>query len=189
MAANSSIATCTSWSRLISSINISIRVPATRDIVTAPGRFRPSSPPAPTAVASCSLSQREYHAEELKSSTMEMEGIELAMLFPTVGLSFLAHDNMDPQLYPRRLREGRYSCQAARQSARGASVEVRRPPDETGNIPCGGRCSPPRTAVRAIGRSPTMAAKLPSNRAPTTDDGHHRRPRRKWTLAIARRLQ
>jgi len=29
---------------------------------------------------------------------MEMEGIDIAVLFPTVGLSFLARDNMDPQL-------------------------------------------------------------------------------------------
>ncbi len=62
MAANSSIATCTSWSRLISSINISIRVPATRDIVTAPGQFRPLF----SACANTSVMfaiEREYDAE------------------------------------------------------------------------------------------------------------------------------
>jgi hypothetical protein len=34
-----------------------------------------------------------------------MEGIELAVLFPTMGLSFLPRDNMDPRLYPSLLRK------------------------------------------------------------------------------------
>ena len=56
MAADSSIATCTSWSRLISSINISNRIPATRDIVTAPGQFRPHLLRLRQHKPSCSLS-------------------------------------------------------------------------------------------------------------------------------------
>jgi len=31
---------------------------------------------------------------------MAMEGIDIAVLFPTIGLSFMARDNMDPQFSP-----------------------------------------------------------------------------------------
>jgi predicted TIM-barrel fold metal-dependent hydrolase len=41
--------------------------------------------------------ERGYDAEA-QIMGMEMEGIDIAVLFPTVGLSFLARDNMDPQL-------------------------------------------------------------------------------------------
>ena len=32
---------------------------------------------------------------------MAMEGIDIAVLFPTIGLSFMARDNMEPQFSPR----------------------------------------------------------------------------------------
>ena len=41
--------------------------------------------------------ERGYDAEA-QVIGMEMEGIDIAVLFPTAGLSFLARDNMDPQL-------------------------------------------------------------------------------------------
>ena len=41
--------------------------------------------------------ERGYDAEA-QIIGMEMEGIDIAVLFPTAGLSFLARDNMDPQL-------------------------------------------------------------------------------------------
>ena len=41
--------------------------------------------------------ERGYDAEA-QVMGMEMEGIDIAVLFPTAGLSFLARDNMDPQL-------------------------------------------------------------------------------------------
>src|SRR5437660_11585344 len=41
--------------------------------------------------------ERGYDAEA-QVMGMEMEGIDIAVLFPTVGLSFLARDKMDPQL-------------------------------------------------------------------------------------------
>ena len=40
--------------------------------------------------------ERGYDAEA-QVMGMEMEGIDIAVLFPTVGLSFLGRDNMDPQ--------------------------------------------------------------------------------------------
>lgn len=40
--------------------------------------------------------ERGYDAES-QVVGMEMEGIDIAVLFPTAGLSFLARDNMDPQ--------------------------------------------------------------------------------------------
>ena len=40
--------------------------------------------------------ERGYDAEA-QVMGMEMEGIDIAVLFPTSGLSFLARDNMDPQ--------------------------------------------------------------------------------------------
>ena len=40
--------------------------------------------------------ERGYDAES-QVMGMEMEGIDIAVLFPTAGLSFLARDNMDPQ--------------------------------------------------------------------------------------------
>ena len=40
--------------------------------------------------------ERGYDAE-LQVMGMELEGIDIAVLFPTAGLSFLARDNMDPQ--------------------------------------------------------------------------------------------
>ena len=40
--------------------------------------------------------ERGYDAES-QVMGMEMEGIDIAVLFPTTGLSFLARDNMDPQ--------------------------------------------------------------------------------------------
>ena len=40
--------------------------------------------------------ERGYDAEA-QIMGMEMEGIDIAVLFPTSGLSFLARDNMDPQ--------------------------------------------------------------------------------------------
>src|SRR6185295_11812961 len=41
--------------------------------------------------------ERGYDAEA-QVIGMAMEGIDIAVLFPTAGLSFLARDNMDPQL-------------------------------------------------------------------------------------------
>ncbi len=41
--------------------------------------------------------ERGYDAEA-QIMGMEMEGIDIAVLFPTAGLSFLARDHMDPQL-------------------------------------------------------------------------------------------
>jgi uncharacterized protein len=41
--------------------------------------------------------ERGYDAEA-QIMGMELEGIAIAVLFPTVGLSFLARDNVDPQL-------------------------------------------------------------------------------------------
>jgi uncharacterized protein len=41
--------------------------------------------------------ERGYDAEA-QVIGMELEGIDIAVLFPTAGLSFLARDNMDPQL-------------------------------------------------------------------------------------------
>src|SRR4029079_10879185 len=40
--------------------------------------------------------ERGYDAES-QVMGMAMEGIDIAVLFPTAGLSFLARDNMDPQ--------------------------------------------------------------------------------------------
>src|SRR3984893_9433444 len=40
--------------------------------------------------------ERGYDAES-QVMGMELEGIDIAVLFPTAGLSFLARDNMDPQ--------------------------------------------------------------------------------------------
>jgi predicted TIM-barrel fold metal-dependent hydrolase len=40
--------------------------------------------------------ERGYDAEA-QVMGMEMEGIDIAVLFPTVGLSFLARDDMDPK--------------------------------------------------------------------------------------------
>ena len=40
--------------------------------------------------------ERGYDAEA-QVIGMAMEGIDIAVLFPTVGLSFMARDNMDPQ--------------------------------------------------------------------------------------------
>ena len=40
--------------------------------------------------------ERGYDAEA-QVIGMELEGIDIAVLFPTIGLSFLARDNMDPQ--------------------------------------------------------------------------------------------
>lgn len=41
--------------------------------------------------------ERDYNAEA-QVMGMELEGIDMAVLFPTMGLSLLARDNMDPQL-------------------------------------------------------------------------------------------
>src|SRR5947208_14484907 len=40
--------------------------------------------------------ERGYDAEA-QVMGMAMEGIDIAVLFPTIGLSFMARDNMDPQ--------------------------------------------------------------------------------------------
>src|SRR5207247_9437628 len=42
-------------------------------------------------------SQRKY-APEAQLIGMEMEGVDIAVLYPTTGLSLLARDNMDPRL-------------------------------------------------------------------------------------------
>jgi predicted TIM-barrel fold metal-dependent hydrolase len=41
--------------------------------------------------------QRKYNAEA-QVMGMDLEGIDIAVLFPTVGLSLIARDNLDPQL-------------------------------------------------------------------------------------------
>jgi len=41
--------------------------------------------------------ERDYDAEA-QIMAMQMEGIDLAILFPTAGLSLLSRDGMDPQL-------------------------------------------------------------------------------------------
>ena len=38
------------------------------------------------------------HDAEAKVMGMELEGIDIAVMFPTMGLSLIARDNMDPHL-------------------------------------------------------------------------------------------
>lgn len=44
--------------------------------------------------------ERDYNAEA-QVMGMEIEGIDIAVLFPTVGLSLIARDHLDPPAFPR----------------------------------------------------------------------------------------
>ena len=69
--------------------------------------------------------ERGYDAEA-QVMGMEMEGIDIAVLFPTAGLSFIARDNMDPQfsaaIGPTQ-RQG--PCRRHDRLARKSSIRVR----------------------------------------------------------------
>ena len=79
--------------------------------------------------------ERNYDAEA-QVMGMELEGIDLAVMFPTMGLSLIARDNMDPHLALAKARCGSILSLAIRLSPMVGNITARSIPSSSIPMTC-----------------------------------------------------